>query len=103
MILILHIWTQIALADPGIKPNATGLPGLGLFKEIAGALLTYGIYAAVAGIALGATAYILGGVFTNSRASDLGMKTMGGSLLGALLIGGANELVKFFSNAGGKL
>ncbi len=42
--------TALPLDDPGITPNKSGLPGLGVIRSIVGALLTWGHVACVAGL-----------------------------------------------------
>jgi hypothetical protein len=86
--------------DPGIKPNNTGIPGIGTAQSITGGLLTAGLIACVAGIVIAAICWALGSHNGNSR---LAMSGRTGVLVGigsALLVGGADGLVTFFSNAG---
>ena len=40
-----------------VSPNTTGLPGITSLESIVGALLTFGLIAAVAGIAISAIAW----------------------------------------------
>jgi Family of unknown function (DUF6112) len=44
------------VSDVNIQPNRTGLPGIASLESIVGALLTFGLVAAVAGIAISAMA-----------------------------------------------
>ena len=101
--MISQILTQIAMADPGVKPNATGLPGLSVLKEFAGALLTFGLVACVAGVVIGAVMMGVGKVSAHGRSADLGRGAVIWSAFGALLIGGSNAIVTFFSAAGGRV
>jgi hypothetical protein len=38
------------IADPGVSPNTTGLPGVNEAKQIVGALLTFGLIGSVGGL-----------------------------------------------------
>lgn len=89
--------------DPGITANSTGLPGLGTAAQIVGALITYGLIACVAAIIISAIVWAIGHHNGNGRYSDGGKTGVLVSCGGALLIGGANVLVTFFSAAGGAL
>jgi hypothetical protein len=89
--------------DPGITPNTTGLPGLGTTSQIVGALLSYGLIACVAGIVISAIVWAVSHHSGNGRYSDSGKTGVLVACGGALLIGGANLLVTFFSAAGGAL
>ena len=89
--------------DPGITANNTGLPGLGTAAQIVGALVTYGLIACVAAIIISAIVWAIGHHNGNGRYSDGGKTGVLVSCGGALLIGGANVLVTFFSAAGGAL
>ena len=89
--------------NPGITPNNSGLPGLGTTSEIVGALLSYGLIACVAGIVISAIVWAVSHHNGNGRYSDSGKTGVLVACGGALLIGGANLLVTFFSAAGGAL
>ena len=89
--------------DPSITPNKTGLPGLGTASEIAGALLTVGLIACVAGIAVSGLVWAFAHHHGNGRYSDHGKSGVIVCCLAALLVGGADAIITFFSNMGGAL
>ena len=91
------------LAVPHIDPNTSGLPGASEAEKIAGALLTFGLIAAIAGIAIGATIWAVGSHSTNPHWAGRGKNGVLISCAAALLVGGANVLVGFFSSAGASL
>ncbi|MDO8119698.1 DUF6112 family protein [Isoptericola sp. b490] len=87
-------------ADPGITPNSSGLPGLAVVQQIVGALLTWGLVACVAGLVVSVIIWALAhhqGNYTYSSGGRTGVLVSAG---GALLIGGANAIVAFFSGLG---
>ena len=88
-----RIWAVLPLADPGISPNQTGLPGLPVVKSIVGALLTWGLVVSVIVWALGHHQ----GNYQYAASGKTGVMVAAG---GALLIGGANAIVAFFSGLG---
>jgi len=92
----------LAMSAPtiDIQPNTNGLPGLGALENMVGALLTFGLVAAVAGVAISAIAWAIGSHSSNPHVAGkgkTGVLVAGGA---ALLIGAANALVTFFSNVG---
>ena len=91
------------LATPNITPNTTGLPGTSEAEKIVGALLTFGIIAAVAGIAIAAITWALGSHSANPHLAGRGKMGVIVSCLAALLVGGADILIGFFANAGASL
>ena len=91
------------LADPGISPNDDGLPGVSEAKHIVGALLTFGIVAAVAGIAVSAIVWALGSNSANPHLAGRGKVGVIVAAGSALLIGGADLIITFFQNAGASL
>lgn len=87
-------------ADPGVTPNSNGLPGLGVVKQIVGALLTWGLLACVAGLAVSVIVWALAhhsGNYHQAASGKTGVLVAAG---GALLIGGANAIVTFFAGLG---
>lgn len=90
----------LRLEDPGITPNSSGLPGLAVVQQIVGALLTWGLVACVAGLVVSVIIWALAhhqGNYAYSSGGKTGVLVAAG---GALLIGGANAIVTFFSGLG---
>ncbi len=87
-------------ADPGVAPNGTGLPGLPVVRQIVGALLTWGLLACVAGLAISVIVWALAHQSGNYHQAGSGKTGVLVSAGGALLIGGANAIVGFFSALG---
>lgn len=87
-------------ADPGISPNDDGLPGLPVVRSIVGALLTWGLVACVAGLVISVIVWAVAhqqGNYSHAAGGKTGVLVAAG---GALLIGGANAIVAFFSGLG---
>ena len=98
------VWTRLLVgvlaADPGVNPNENGLPGLSVLKQIVGALLTWGLVACVAALVVSVITWALGhhgGNYSQTTSGKTGVLVASG---GALLIGGANAIVAFFSALG---
>jgi len=90
----------VPMADPGVSPNQDGLPGLTVVKSIVGALLTWGLIACVAGLVVSVIIWALAhqqGNYQHASTGKTGVLVAAG---GALLIGGANAIVGFFSGLG---
>lgn len=90
-------------ADPGIAPNNDGLPGLEVLRDMVGALLTWGLVACVAGLVVSVIVWALGhqqGNYMHASSGKTGVLVAAG---GALLIGGANAIIGFFSAMGGRI
>ena len=88
---------------PGVSPNATGLPGLDVVREISGALLTWGLVACVVGIAVSVIVWVVGqhyGSYSGTATGKVGVLV---SMGGAVLIGGANSIVAFFAALGAQI
>jgi uncharacterized membrane protein YphA (DoxX/SURF4 family) len=82
--------------DVNIQPNRTGLPGIASLESIVGALLTFGLVAAVAavaGIAISAIAWAIGSHSGNPHVAIKGKSGVLVALAAAFLIGGATFLV----------
>ena len=91
---------MVVAADPQVSPNQNGLPGLSVLKQIVGALLTWGLVACVAGLVVSVIMWALGhhgGNYSHTTSGKTGVLV---SAAGALLIGGANAIVAFFSGLG---
>ena len=91
---------RVLAGDPGIRPNSNGLPGLGVLQQMVGALLTWGLLACVAGLVVSVIGWALAhhhGNYSHAATGKAGVLVAAG---GALLIGGANAIITFFSNLG---
>ena len=91
------------LADVNISPNSNGLPGVSEAEKIVGALLTFGVIAAVAGLVIAGVTWALGSNSANPHLAGRGKTGVIVACGAALLIGGADILVNFFSHAGASL
>lgn len=103
MLALGSLWTVVPLADPGISPNQTGLPGLAVVKQIVGALLTWGLVACVAGLVVSVITWAVANRQGNYGYAAAGKTGVLVAVGGALLIGGANAIVAFFSGLGGQI
>lgn len=83
-----------------VPPDPTGLPGVEALMHMVGGLLTFGLIAAVAGIALSAITWAIGSNSSNPHLAGRGKNGVLVAGAAAMLIGGANTLVTFFTNAG---
>jgi hypothetical protein len=72
-------------------------------KKIVGALLTFGLIASVAGIAVSAVVWALSSHSGNSHYASRGKMGVVVAAGAAMLIGGADTIVAFFQNAGGSI
>lgn len=93
----------MVISDININPNRTGLPGIASLESMVGALLTFGLIAAVAGIAISAIAWAIGSHSGNPHVAGKGKSGVLIAMASAFLIGGATFLVNFFNNQGGHL
>jgi hypothetical protein len=91
------------LSDINVSPNSSGLPGIGELENIVGALLTVGLIAALAGLAISASVWAVGNHSANPVLSGRGKSGVLVSFVAAALTGGAVTLINFFAGAGAKL
>jgi hypothetical protein len=103
MLLTLAAASAVVLADPGITPNENGLPGMSAARRIVGALLTFGLIAAVAGIAISAVVWALSSHNGNAHYASRGKMGVVVASAAAMLIGGADAIITFFQNAGSSI
>ena len=95
--------TTMSVPAIDIKPNTTGLPGIGALETIVGALLTFGLIAAVAGVVISAIAWAVGSNSSNPHVAGKGKNGVLVAGAAAMLIGAANTIVTFFNHAGSAL
>ncbi|WP_432877457.1 DUF6112 family protein [Kribbella sp. CA-245084] len=87
----------LPLQDPGVSPNANGLPGLPEARHLAGATVTFALVTCVVALIISAAAWALGNINGNPGYASKGRIGVLASLGAAILIGSANSLVRFFS------
>ena len=90
----------MAFPSIDVQPNNDGLPGISALSHMVGALLTFGLVAAVAGVAISAITWAIGSNSSNPHIAGRGKNGVLVAGAAALLIGAANTLVTFFNNAG---
>ncbi len=90
-------------AGPGVSPNGTGLPGLPVVRQMAGALLTWGLVACVVGIVVSVIVWVIGQHFGSYAGTSTGKAGVLVAMGGAVLIGGANAIVAFFAALGAQI
>jgi hypothetical protein len=90
--------TAIVLADIKVDPNSDGLPGVNAALRIVGALLTFGLIAATAGVVLSAMVWAVGSHASNPHHASRGKTGVVVSAVAAVLVGSAVSLVNFFSH-----
>lgn len=94
---------SIIVAGVNVTPNSTGLPGISELENIVGALLTLGLVASLAGLAIAAAAWAVGSHSANPVLAGRGKTGVLVSFAAAGLTGGAVALIDFFSSAGAHL
>jgi Family of unknown function (DUF6112) len=99
----LFLASGVVAANPGVTPNSNGIPGISLLQSIAGGILTAGFIACVAGLVIASVCWALGSHQGNARLAISGRTGVLVSVAAAVLVGGADALVTFFSNAGAQL
>jgi hypothetical protein len=90
--------SQKLLADIHVDPNNDGLPGVNAALKIVGALLTFGLIAAVAGIAIGSMVWAVGSHTSNPHHASRGKTGVIVRAGAAILVGSAVTIVNFFSH-----
>ena len=93
----------MALPLIDVQPNTNGLPGLTALSHMVGALLTFGLVAAVAGVAISAMTWAIGSNSSNPHLAGRGKNGVLIAGAAALIIGAANTLVNFFNDAGASI
>jgi hypothetical protein len=86
-----------------ISANSNGLPGLTQTETITGALITLGVIASVAGLALSAVVWAVGNHSANPQVAGRGKTGVLVSSSSAVLCGGAMAIVNFFFNIGAQI
>jgi hypothetical protein len=91
------------IAGVNVTPNTSGLPGINELQTIVGALLTIGLIASLAGLAVSLIVWAVGSHSANPNLAGRGKTGVLVAFVAAALTGGATALIDFFATAGGAL
>lgn len=95
--------SQVLAFDPGVTPKEGGLPGLPVLKDVVSSINMFGIIAIVAALAVAGVMWAWGSHAGSHQAEANGKKGVLISSAAALLLGGANGIVAFFSAMGTRI
>jgi hypothetical protein len=90
-------------ADVGLNPSPTALPGSAALQSIADGIASWALIGALIALLLGAALWALGSHTQNMHHSAQGRRAVLTSLVAAILIGAAPELINFFFKTGGSV
>ena len=88
------------LADVGLKPNLSSLPGAATLQALMNGVAGWALIGALAALLVGAVSWALGSHSQNMHQSMAGRRAVSASIVAALLIGAAPNLVNWFYNIG---
>jgi hypothetical protein len=83
-----------------LNPSMSGLPGGAELQNLANALGSWSLIAALAALIIGAALWALGSHSQNYHQASAGKKAVLVSAAAALLIGAAPSIINFFYSAG---
>lgn len=103
--LITQVRTEAVLqaGDPGVTPSGSGLPGMTQLQNLAGGVMFGGLILCVIGLVAAAAVWAVGSSSSNHHAASKGKMGVLVSVGAAIVIGGANALVKWGSGIGGTI
>ncbi|MHB1087211.1 MAG: DUF6112 family protein [Acidimicrobiales bacterium] len=87
-------------ADVNLNPSITSLPGSAALQKIANGIGGWALIGALVALVLGAGLWALGSHTQNMHQSASGRRAVMTSLVAAVLIGAAPELINFFFKTG---
>jgi hypothetical protein len=88
------------VADVKLSPTITALPGSAALQSIANGIAAWALIGALVALVLGAGLWAIGSHTQNMHQSSQGRRAVLTSLIAAVLIGAAPELINFFFNTG---
>ncbi|HUD69927.1 MAG TPA: DUF6112 family protein [Acidimicrobiales bacterium] len=91
------------LADVGLKPNLSSLPGAATLQALMNGVAGWALIGALAALLVGAVSWALGSHSHNVHQSMAGRRAVLVSGAAALLIGAAPHLINFFFHTGSSL
>lgn len=97
-------WSSLLLAGgPTLKPDSSQLPGSTLIQSLANGIGGWALIAAMLGVVVGAVMWAFGHYSHNYQQAYNGRRGVMVSVLAAVLIGGAPQIIGFFLDKGAKL
>lgn len=88
------------LAGVTLSPSLTALPGSAALQQLADGIASWALIGALVSLLLGAALWAVGSHTQNMHQSSQGRRAVLASLIAAILIGAAPELINFFFNTG---
>jgi cbb3-type cytochrome oxidase subunit 3 len=92
----------VAAGVPPLDPDPTGLPGSSVLETLANGVDFWALIAAMVGVVVGAILWAFGHYSQNYQQAYNGRRGVMVSALAAVLIGGAQPIISFFLNLGGR-
>jgi hypothetical protein len=92
----------VAAGVPPLDPDPTGLPGSSVLETLANGVDFWALIAAMVGVVVGAIHWAFGHYSQNYQQAYNGRRGVMVSALAAVLIGGAQPIISFFLNLGGR-
>ncbi|HEX4864325.1 MAG TPA: DUF6112 family protein [Acidimicrobiales bacterium] len=93
----------LVAGGPSLRPDSNQLPGAALIQNLANGIGGWALIAAMLGIVVGAVMWAFGHYSHNYQQAYNGRRGVMVSMLAALLIGGAPQIIGFFLDKGAKL
>lgn len=87
-------------ADVGLNPSTSSLPGSAALQSLADGIASWALIGALIALLLGAGLWAVGSHTQNMHQSSQGRRAVLTSLVAAVLIGAAPELINFFFKTG---
>jgi hypothetical protein len=87
-------------AGVSLSPSTSDLPGSTALQSIADGIASWALIGALVALLLGAVLWAIGSHTQNMHQSTQGRRAVLTSMVAAILIGAAPELINFFFNAG---
>src|ERR1700734_3662273 len=91
---------QMLFAGVSLSPSTSDLPGSAALQSIANGIAAWALIGALVALVLGAGLWAIGSHTQNMHQSSQGRRAVLTSLIAAVLIGAAPELINFFFNTG---
>jgi hypothetical protein len=88
------------IADVILNPNASSLPGSAALQSIVNGIGGWALIGALIALVIGAALWAIGSHTQNMHQSAAGRRAVATSLVAAVLIGAAPNLINFFFHTG---